>query len=132
MVAQEIQAQPGSSSDAVLESIKLAFETVKHLTSLNAGSILLIATFLRDIFPRGPDERLAVGQAIKFLIGGSLVAFGISLVISAIAMWGLSRMVRTERLPRLNFRLRLYMGLPSLFFVFGLGLFGGSVLAELF
>jgi hypothetical protein len=33
------------------KSLKQGFELAKHLTTLNAGSIVLIATFLKDIFP---------------------------------------------------------------------------------
>jgi hypothetical protein len=38
-------------ADDVRESFKLGFEAVKHLTTLSAGSLVLIATFLKDIFP---------------------------------------------------------------------------------
>ncbi len=33
------------------KSLKQGFQLAKQLTTLNAGSIVLIATFLKDIFP---------------------------------------------------------------------------------
>jgi hypothetical protein len=41
------------------------FETVKHLTTLSAGSVVLIGTFLQDIFPKTKGGELAVGLFTK-------------------------------------------------------------------
>jgi hypothetical protein len=43
------RAQPGEISD-LTESVKMTFETFKHLATLNAGAIVLIGTFLQGIF----------------------------------------------------------------------------------
>jgi hypothetical protein len=63
------------------------FETVKHLTTLSAGSIVLIGTFLQDIFPKGPGGELAVGAFTKWLIAGSFILFGASLIAASFFMY---------------------------------------------
>src|SRR5215211_9050759 len=40
----------------------LGFEIFKHLTTLNAGSIVLIGTFLGDIFPHDKHGNLTIDQ----------------------------------------------------------------------
>jgi hypothetical protein len=67
------------------EPYKLAFETAKQLTTLNAGSIVLIGTFLKDIFPTD-NQTLDVGAGLKWLIAISFISFGASLVGSTFAM----------------------------------------------
>lgn len=49
-----------------------------YLTTLNAGSIVLIATFLRDIFPKTEGGVLDVALYVKLLIAASFLFFGIS------------------------------------------------------
>jgi hypothetical protein len=77
------------------ESIKLGFESVKQQTTLSAGSIVIIGTFLKDIFSidngtlnvgEGP-----LGNLIFWLIVLAFVAFGVSLVSSSIALSYYSR-----------------------------------------
>jgi len=49
------------------ESIKLGFEVAKQLTTLNAGSIVVIGTFLSNIFPTdktGNSDGILVHQAL--------------------------------------------------------------------
>jgi hypothetical protein len=67
------------------EGTKLGFETFKQLTTLNAGSIVVIGTFLSDIFPH-KNGVIEVGACIKFLITLSLASFGISLVTAILTM----------------------------------------------
>jgi hypothetical protein len=74
----------------ITESIKLAFDSFKHLSTLNAGSIVLIGTFLKDIFP-SENGALAVGLGIKALIAISFAGFGSSL---ALAVWTTHRYTR--------------------------------------
>ena len=50
-------------SDDIRESFKLAFESVKHLTTLSASTLAVFATFLDRIFP---DE---LHLDVKRLIG---------------------------------------------------------------
>jgi hypothetical protein len=71
--------------ETVTEIIKLSFDNLKHLTTLNAGSIVLIATFLKDIFP-GVKGTLDVGPGIKLLVTASFICFGASLALSVYLM----------------------------------------------
>ena len=72
------------------ELYKLAVESSKQLTTLNAGSIVIIGTFLKDIFP-SQQGTLIVGPFLKVLIALSFVCFGVSLVAASFAMVYLSR-----------------------------------------
>jgi hypothetical protein len=81
----------------VRESFKLAFEGVKHLTTLSAGSFVLIATFLKDIFPKGQDNTLALPLGDKVLVSASFLFFALSLVFSAFSLWNLATIVRSRR-----------------------------------
>jgi hypothetical protein len=63
------------------DGLNLGFESLKHLTTLNAGSIVLIATFLRDIFP----HQISLG--LKFLVAGSFILFGLSLASAAFLIY---------------------------------------------
>ena len=112
-------------ADDVRESFKLGFEAVKHLTTLSAGSFVLIATFLDGIFP----NQLAEGD--KWLVALSFLFFAISLVISVYSLWRLATMVRSRRpYERKKPKIRGYIAIPSLFYVFGLSFFGTAVLAN--
>jgi hypothetical protein len=75
------------------ESLKVAFETIKQLTTLNAGSIVVIGTFLKDIFP-SKNGSLDVGAGMKLLIALAFVFFGLSLIFSTYAMLDYSRRLR--------------------------------------
>jgi len=65
----------------------LAFEAFKHLTTLNAGSIVLIGTFLGDIFPHDKHGNLTIDQLTTGLIAASFLLFGVSLVASTFSMY---------------------------------------------
>jgi flagellar biosynthesis protein FlhB len=68
-------ASPPSYTDslkALEESLKLRYDSYKHLTTLNAGSILLITTFL---------EKLFVSPKWKGLVGVALGMFVISIIL---------------------------------------------------
>lgn len=67
------------------EVYKLAVESSKQLTTLNAGSIVIIGTFLKDIFP-SQQGTLMVDPFLKVLIALSFVCFGVSLVAASFAM----------------------------------------------
>jgi hypothetical protein len=58
------------------EPHRLGFETSKQITTLNAGSIVVIGTFLSDIFPH-KHGTLAVGLPIKLLIAAAFAFFRI-------------------------------------------------------
>jgi hypothetical protein len=63
-----------------------ALEIFKQLTTLNAGSIVLIGTFLGDIFPK-KHGNLAVGPVTTQFIALSFLCFGVSLVASTYSMY---------------------------------------------
>ncbi len=114
-------------ADDVRESLKLAFEAVKHLTTLSAGSFVLIATFLKDIFPK----ELARGD--KILVGSAFLCFAVSLVFSAFSMWRLSTLMRSRReYPKKKRKIRWNIVNPSIFYILGLTFFGTAVLANVF
>jgi hypothetical protein len=69
----------------IQESIKLGFEAVKHLTTLSAGSTVLIGTFFTDIF-RNAEGELLIGKWGLAAVIISFLAFGASLIVAAIAM----------------------------------------------
>jgi hypothetical protein len=63
------------------EETKLITDGLKHLTTLAAGAIVLLATFLKDIFPK-KNGALAVSGDLKMLIAMSFVLLGLSLLSS--------------------------------------------------
>jgi len=69
------------------KSQDLAFEAFKHLTTLNAGSIVLISTFLKDIFPKDQQGHLSVDPMSTVLIVLSFLLFGMSLAGSTYTMY---------------------------------------------
>jgi hypothetical protein len=84
--------------DAVTESITVRFETVKHQTTLSAGSIVVIGTFLKDIFSFSGGTIDAgkgnYGVIILILIVLSFVGFGVSLATSTFALSYFPRLLR--------------------------------------
>jgi len=121
------------------ESIKLHFENLKQLTTLNAGSIVVIGTFLKDIFPR-ENGTLDVSAGIKLLIALSFISFGVSLVLASYGMfqyarrlWLFERHGQITRLPpglTLGRLLVRFLALPA--FSTGLICFGAAVLVNLY
>jgi len=69
------------------EAIKLGFETFKQLTTLSAGSIVVIGTFLSNIFPTDSQGTLTVPLYIKLLLGAAFLGFGATLICSTFAMF---------------------------------------------
>jgi hypothetical protein len=74
--------------EAVLEYYKQAHDTQKSLATLSAGAIVLIGTFLRDIFPKTIGGGLSAGLPTKLLItklliAASILCFGVSLITSS-------------------------------------------------
>jgi hypothetical protein len=67
----------------LLEYFKVATGVQKHLTTLSAGSLVLIGTFLRDIFSNKALRLEFLGLPVtKIFIGLSFLFFVISLGIS--------------------------------------------------
>src|SRR5215203_5259556 len=63
-------------------ALNVLLDQFKHLTTLSAGSIVLIATFLKDIFPRSDNGDLTMNLGLKLFIAASFVLLGISLISS--------------------------------------------------
>jgi hypothetical protein len=78
------------------EAIKLGFEAMKQLTTLNAGSIVVIGTFLSNIFPTDRQGTLTVPLYIKILIGLAFVGFGASLLLSTYVLILYRRMLESR------------------------------------
>lgn len=53
---------------ALQESEKLYFESMKHLTTLNTGSILLLVTFLEKLFQKPEWKSLVVLSLCSFVL----------------------------------------------------------------
>jgi hypothetical protein len=68
--------------DAQLEYFKQAHDTQKHMGTLSAGAIVIIGTFLKDIFPKTPAGVLDVSLPTKLLIAAAFLCFGICLAAS--------------------------------------------------
>src|SRR5262249_47412190 len=60
---------------------KLFFETFKHLTTLSTGSVLLLATFLKDVF-KAPQWPFLVGISFALLILSTLSSVLVMLMLS--------------------------------------------------
>jgi hypothetical protein len=126
--------------EAVLEALKMSFEATKQVTTLNAGSIVLIGTFLSNIFPANKHGVLAVPFHIKLFIGVAFLGFGASLLASTIALIGYRGFIETRlsspggaaSLTQGRGREQIYVTMPLLFFTLGLICFGVAVLLNLF
>ena len=76
-----------SERERLAEVVKLGFQSMTQLTTLNAGSIVVIGTFLKDIFHTS-NGTLDVSPTIKLLIAAAFVCFGASLIFAAMALFG--------------------------------------------
>lgn len=61
---KENEAKLDRNEKAILESTKLNFDAIKHLTTLSTGSIVLLVTFLEKIFREGQHWRILIGAAL--------------------------------------------------------------------
>jgi hypothetical protein len=126
----------------LVEYVKVATDTQKHLTTLSAGSLVLIGTFLKDIFSATTLDVEWMGVSIiKWLIALSFLFFVVSLVVSA---WLIGRFrgllvsaAKGEKdfqaltnLPAITQRYTRYAAFFS--FALGLALFGFAVVINLF
>jgi hypothetical protein len=68
-------------NEVSLEGLKLIFDFVKHITTLDTGLILILATLLEKVFPKeGVICRRLIPVCIFFLgssIAGSLIFLGL-------------------------------------------------------
>jgi hypothetical protein len=139
MPEEDIQpedTQPEDIQPDVTEVLTLGFEWMKQLTTLSAGSIVVIGTFLSNIFPTDNQGTLTMPLGIKLLIGLAFVGFGVSLIVSAKAMDTyrgiLERFLRRERPEEIYSRAtKITISLPLLFFTVGVICFGLAVLLNM-
>jgi hypothetical protein len=137
-LSREIAAMPEEDPHPdVAEVIKLGFEWMKQLTTLSAGSIVVIGTFLSNIFPTDNQGTLTIPLCIKLLIGLAFVGFGVSLIVSAKAMDTYrdisERFLRRERPEEIyNLATKLTISLPLPLFAGGVICFGVAVLLNMF
>jgi hypothetical protein len=122
----------GTRADTI-EQIKLAFEAMKQLTTLNAGSIVVIGTFLSNIFPTDKQGALAIPLYNKLLIAAAFVGFGASLIFSVVALLNYQAYLELhlEGGARYRTSMSLY-SLPGNLFLAGTLLFGTAVVLNLF
>jgi|SRR5215203_1215502 len=116
------------------KQLTLLFEWLKQLTTLNAGSIVLIGSFLQGIFP-SKDGILTVGLGIKLLIGAAFVFFGFSLMMSVFSMWFHTSKFRESRQGASVYdrgEWIVFLTLPLLSFLLAVVCFGAAVLSNLF
>jgi hypothetical protein len=130
-------AQGDSTRDFTAEGVKLGVETIKQLTTLNAGSIVVIGTFLSNIFPSDKQGTLTVPCYIKIFIGLAFVGFGGSLVLSTAIMLRYRRIFdRYIEGDSVRAREARTVGVPVSWaftlFTVGVICFGAAVLLNLF
>ena len=99
---------------------KLGFEHAKHLATLNTASILLISSFLRIIFPRPLEGGLWISVGSKVLIAGSFVLFGLSLLLSGLAMYAFFQRLDEENPHYIKAQYQTRIGIPFVCFFLGL------------
>jgi hypothetical protein len=137
-LSREIAAMPEEDTHPdVAEVIKLGFEWMKQLTTLSAGSIVVIGTFLSNIFPTDNQGTLTIPWVIKLLIGAAFVGFGVSLIVSAKAMntyRGILELFLSGDRPEEIYSLatRITISLPLRSFTVGVICFGVAVLLNMF
>jgi hypothetical protein len=119
---------PSGADTGQLDGLKSELEVLKHITTLNAGSIVVIGTFLKDIFPGVPGE---MGRCLKLSIAASFIGFGVSLALSAATMYAVSGRISVRRRFS-TLEARIWLLPPLIFFVFALFCFGIAVLIDLF
>jgi hypothetical protein len=114
------------------EASARAFDVYKHITTLSAGSIVLIGTFLKDIFPY-ESGTLAISGQVKSGITLAFVLFGASLVMGTLfmTMYSLSfARARFTDLQELGWEWALV--LPMITYALGIIAFGTAVVLNLY
>lgn len=88
---REERPPPGQSTARPIDGLKSELDVLKQITTLNAGSIVVIGTFLKDIFPS------TRGAWLTGLIVAAFVLFGISLALSTAVMYAVSDRISVGR-----------------------------------
>jgi hypothetical protein len=139
--AEEAKPVSGESREGAKEPINFGFEIIKHVTTLSAGSIVLLATFLKDIFtPNLADLPPVITGAIVL----AFASFGLSLVFATNwSLVGFPLLFRSRRLleadlevkgevtERFRTRYRTFVIFPCFFYSLGLISFTYAALAKM-
>lgn len=114
----------------ILEASKLSFESMKHLTTLDTGAILLMVTFLEKLF--------ANNREWTSLIGIALVLFILSIVAAVSALMqtaAIHRAIAINDVPDWRYRELFRMWTKTIAlcaFVFGIICLGTFALKNLY
>jgi hypothetical protein len=111
--------------------VQIGFETTKQLTTLSAGSIVVIGTFLSNIFPTDKHGILAVPGSIKLLIAAAFVGFGATLISATFMMFRYST-ISAETIATGRPIIGLLRLLPFIPFAGATICFGAAVLLNMF
>ncbi len=71
--------------EAEFESQKLSYDAFKHLTTLSTGSILLLATFLKDLFSKPVHKEFIFWIFLSFVVsvmGSVLMMFVVAYAVN--------------------------------------------------
>jgi hypothetical protein len=72
------------ASDEARDSLKFGFESVKHLTTLSSGAIVLIGSFSKGVLPTTPSGQLSLHPSgLKWLLLVSFVLLLLSTILAA-------------------------------------------------
>lgn len=110
----------GTNASQYLEEQKLAFDFVKHLTTLTTGTVVLLTTFARGVF-KSPEW--------EFLIPVAFGSFAIATIALVLAAFGLLYSIRhPDGVPA---GAQAFTALSTLvgMLAFGIGLVGLSAFA---
>ena len=115
------------------EALKLVFDGYKQLTTLSAGSIVLIGTFLSDIFPKTESGLLDVGVSSKLLVTLAFIGGGLCLVVSVFCMFSTSYSIyRSSHSDYIGSKIMLALYIvPYGLLFFGVCCFGVAVTTNL-
>jgi hypothetical protein len=80
------QATIGQSGEEYIEAQKVVFDYIKHLTTLNTGSIILLTILLEKFF-----KTPAWGFMVSVIFGG----FVLSIIALTLTAFGIIRSIRT-------------------------------------
>jgi hypothetical protein len=101
-------------------------DVLKHMTTLGAGAVVLISTFMSDIFPKDKDGTLALTGFEKALLGLSMLCFGLTVFCAVTVLFSfVFRYVLEVVLP--DRTIRWFTGLVLYAFFFGIAIFANLV-----
>jgi hypothetical protein len=86
-MATEMISDSTLTHGGAVDGAKLIHDTLKQFTTISSGSILLLATFLGQVFD---DPRLIIAVEVSFL------AFGVAIIGSMIAMAAIAGLLGGE------------------------------------